>query len=109
MDNGCQSSINALPEIVNDPEHQDFEAISSLRRMAPGPWRSLGRYLDYTDWVDRQRFFELDRAIESMPKLREDVADQRRPVRAARSHPTRRRSAALSEISIAGVRRVSLH
>ena len=34
-----------------------------LVMVAPGPWRSIGGYLDYTDWKDRERFMELDRAI----------------------------------------------
>jgi hypothetical protein len=27
------------------------------------PWRSLGGFLDYEHWLDRDRFVELDRAI----------------------------------------------
>jgi hypothetical protein len=34
-----------------------------LQKVAQGPWRSLGGYFDYTDWQDRERFMELDRAI----------------------------------------------
>jgi hypothetical protein len=32
-------------------------------KLAPSPWRSLGGYLDYTGWQDRERFRELDDAI----------------------------------------------
>ena len=35
----------------------------SLPKVPPGPWRSLGGYLDYSSWKDRDRFLELDRAI----------------------------------------------
>lgn len=34
-----------------------------LQKVAAGPWRSLGGYFDYSGWVDRERFLELDRAI----------------------------------------------
>lgn len=37
-----------------------------LHELPPGPWRSLGRYLDYTNWPDRDRFVALDRAIEKL-------------------------------------------
>lgn len=36
-----------------------------LRELPPGPWRSSGGYLDYSDWPERERFAELDRAIET--------------------------------------------
>lgn len=36
-----------------------------LVELPPGPWRSLGGYLDYTDWPERERFMELDLAIKS--------------------------------------------
>jgi hypothetical protein len=34
-----------------------------LQKVQPGPWRSLGGYLDYSHWEDRERFLELDAAI----------------------------------------------
>jgi hypothetical protein len=52
-------------------------AAPPLEQTPPGPWRSLGSYLDYTDWPDRERFVELDRSIAAgsygegpMPRLR---------------------------------------
>jgi hypothetical protein len=57
-------------------EHADIEAISRLRRLPPGPWRSLGRYLDYTNWPERDRFLELDRAIARM-RLESDCTSSR--------------------------------
>lgn len=47
---------------TNVPENPD--SFSALHRLPPGPWRSLGQLLDYTNWPDRERFMELDRAIE---------------------------------------------
>jgi hypothetical protein len=38
-----------------------------LSKVEPGPWRSLGGYLDYSHWQDRERFLELDRAIAAAP------------------------------------------
>lgn len=43
--------------------------VRPLREVAPGPWRSLGRYLDYTNWPERERFVELDRAIETNAQM----------------------------------------
>lgn len=37
--------------------------ISRLRRLPPGPYRSLGKYLNYEGWPECQRFLELDDAI----------------------------------------------
>jgi hypothetical protein len=48
---------------VNAPEDRD--PFSPLCPLPPGPWRSLGQHLDYTDWPARERFMELDRAIEA--------------------------------------------
>ena len=49
-----------------------------LTQLAAGPWRSLGRYLDYSNWADRDRFVELDRAIEANAQLDaiEELYDQ---------------------------------
>jgi hypothetical protein len=35
-------------------------AVRRLRRLPPSPSRSLGGYLDYAGWPDRERFMELD-------------------------------------------------
>ena len=43
---------------------EPVRAISRLRRLPPGPFRSLGKHLDYAAWVGRERFMELDRAIQ---------------------------------------------
>jgi hypothetical protein len=39
-------------------------AVPRLRKLPPGPSRSLGGYLDYEGWPDRERFMELDRALQ---------------------------------------------
>jgi DNA-binding CsgD family transcriptional regulator len=38
-----------------------------LPYLAPGPWISRGRVLDYELWEDRDRFVELDRRISRRP------------------------------------------
>jgi hypothetical protein len=38
--------------------------VSRLRKLPPGPFRSLGQHLDYTGWADCERFMELDREIQ---------------------------------------------
>jgi hypothetical protein len=40
-------------------------SVPPLRRLPPGPFRSLGGYFDYAGWADCQRFMELDQTIES--------------------------------------------
>lgn len=50
---GDRESVDASP--VSEP----------LQKLPPGPWRSLGGYLDYTDWPERDRFAELDQAIQA--------------------------------------------
>jgi hypothetical protein len=47
-----------------DTASESVRTISRLRELPPGPFRSLGKYLDYTDWPDRDRFMELDREIQ---------------------------------------------
>jgi hypothetical protein len=43
----------------------------ALQKLPASPWRSLGQYLDYSDWKDRERFAQLDVAI-SVQKIRQD-------------------------------------
>jgi hypothetical protein len=42
-----------------------IETSTPIPRFPPGPWRSLGGYFDYSQWPDRDRFLELDRALAS--------------------------------------------
>ena len=50
---------------------QDDRAGRTLKPLPPGPWRSLGRHLDYTNWADRERFLELDNAIQRSAQAEE--------------------------------------
>jgi hypothetical protein len=47
-----------------DAPLESVRVISRLRELPPGPYRSLGKHLNYTDWPDRQRFLELDQDIQ---------------------------------------------
>jgi len=38
-----------------------------LARLAGGPYQSIGGFFDYSNWIDRDRFMELDKAIYSVP------------------------------------------
>ncbi|HTA46677.1 MAG TPA: hypothetical protein VK789_29740 [Bryobacteraceae bacterium] len=53
-------------------QQTDARPSGPLTQLAPGPWRSLGRHLDYTTWADRDRFVELDRAIEANAMMEEN-------------------------------------
>jgi hypothetical protein len=69
------SAISLLQELARSQEqgtrrlreartHQrSYENYHPLQKLPPGEWRSLGGYFDYTQWADRDRFLELDRAI----------------------------------------------
>jgi len=46
---------------------------SRLRKQQPGPYRSLGGYLDYAEWPDRERFMGLDCAIRSQVQERHNT------------------------------------
>jgi len=50
-----------------------LETALPVPRVAAGPWRSLGGCLDYSQWPDRDRFLELDRAL-TMAQRREAEA-----------------------------------
>ena len=58
----------SLPEMVC--------AVPRLRKLAPGPSRSLGGYLDYEGWPDRERFMELDRALQHSAQERHNSGGQ---------------------------------
>ena len=59
LDSECQH-LQALPDTQTTCSAERPE---SLPKVPPSPWRSLGGYLDYSSWKDRDRFLELDRAI----------------------------------------------
>ena len=46
----------------------------ALQKLPCSPWRSLGQYLDYSDWKDRERFAQLDMAIR-VQKIRQARID----------------------------------
>lgn len=64
-----QDLDDLLPEERWFEEGTCGETIRLLNPVPPGPWRSLGRCLDYTNWADRERFIELDRAIQIAAQL----------------------------------------
>ncbi len=47
--------------------------VSRLRKQPPGPYRSLGGYLDYAEWPERERFMGLDCAIRSQAQDRHNT------------------------------------
>jgi hypothetical protein len=48
----------------DSPESNAMPALQpKLQKLSPSPCRSLGGYLDYSEWNDRTRFMELDSAI----------------------------------------------
>lgn len=61
-----ESEMARIDALEIDAEEKDVEplvSVSRLRELPPGPYRSLGRHLDYSRWADRDRFMELDEAI----------------------------------------------
>ncbi len=59
----CEARANDGSE---DPERPEPAAALPATKLPPGPWRSLGGYMDYSGWADRERFLELDAAIARM-------------------------------------------
>jgi len=63
------SAINGVDdEELDEPEftpREPLNAVSRLRKQPPGPFRSLGKHLDYRGWPGCERFMELDRAIQN--------------------------------------------
>lgn len=51
-----------------------------LPELLPSPWRSLGKRLDYSEWVERDRFIELDAAILARQELEPQWNANRRTI-----------------------------
>jgi hypothetical protein len=64
------SPLSSISDITSDEvetrhsKHEPVRALSRLRKLPPGPFRSLGKHLNYAQWEDCRRFMELDRAIQ---------------------------------------------
>lgn len=66
-----RSRTGRLPLVGKETDTNPSDTSQPLQKVAEGPWRSLGGCLDYTNWKDRERFLELDRAIASAPDYSE--------------------------------------
>jgi hypothetical protein len=82
------------------------ETVSRVRRQPPGPWRSLGQHLDYTDWPERDRFVQLDREIKRMPTTKLDREHRRYPVGVVARAAVRSKQIDW-DVILASVRRIS--
>jgi hypothetical protein len=60
-----QSKTVSDESVEPDCSMLDADRVSQLRKQPPSPYRSLGGYLDYAEWPDRERFMVLDCAIQS--------------------------------------------
>jgi hypothetical protein len=68
---GNDAAKISTPEVVGQ-----FQEVSGpLQKVTSGTWRSLGGYFDYTNWQERERFMELDRAIASA-RYRDEPGDE---------------------------------
>ena len=56
-----EMEITSQSQVGDAPNAHTMPA--ALTELNPGPWRSLGRVLDYAEWKDRERFLQLDAAI----------------------------------------------
>jgi hypothetical protein len=68
-----------MSEAVDDYEfesgpsrRESVRVMNRLRKLPPGPFRSLGQHLDYAGWADCERFLELDREIQRGAALEHD-------------------------------------
>ena len=66
---------------LEDRSHQ-IETMGGIElpQLAPSPWRSLGKRLDYSEWVERDRFIELDVAILARQELEPQWNTNRRTI-----------------------------
>jgi hypothetical protein len=83
--------INTPPQEVNEWAHKQergteptqemctdtwaCQTETPLQKASAGPWVSLGGYFDYSNWADRERFVQLDRAIAKSDDLSEISTD----------------------------------
>ena len=63
-------ALTEISDLFNDdedlaPADAKPEIQTRLHKHPDSPWRSLGHYLDYSGWKDRDRFMYLDSAIKS--------------------------------------------
>ena len=73
-----------LPEDAGSKQTENGNPVlAPLKKLPPGRWRSLGGYLNYANWSERQRFLELDAAIEALQ------SSQPRPAERLRNNPHR--------------------
>jgi hypothetical protein len=71
---GPQVAYQSETESVEpDGSALDPDCVSRLRKQPPGPYRSLGGYLDYAEWPDRERFMGLDCAIRRQAEERHNT------------------------------------
>ena len=96
------------PAIDTSFDDVDIEATSRLSELPPGPWRSLGGYLDYSIWADRERFLELDSAIRQTPPSTSEAHYRRKGASpdCRRPRVKRRATRVNSEFVLTSVRRV---
>ncbi len=70
---GAQSTGSLRPMHARElmpaeqPEHEEGPSAIAppLEKLPPSRWRSLGGYLNYAEWPERERFAELDRALKA--------------------------------------------
>jgi hypothetical protein len=72
-------SENGLVESGFMPDPNTHCDVSLRRIMPPSQFRSLGGSLDYGGWSERERFMELDRALQREPQQKHDEGGQACP------------------------------
>ena len=55
---------NGRIELDDGPPEGDYVVSPRRSRLPPSPSRSLGGYLDYAEWPDRESFMELDHLLQ---------------------------------------------
>jgi hypothetical protein len=68
-------SENCRVDLDGAPLETDGAALPRRHRLPPGPSRSLGGYLDYAGWPDRERFMELDSVLQRRAQVCRDSDD----------------------------------
>ena len=63
------SALAEISDLFNEdvaPADAKPEIQTRLHKHPDSPWRSLGQYLDYSGWADRERFVQLDIKIKAL-------------------------------------------
>ena len=88
-----EEDVLLAPDILMNPDFV-YQPVP-LQKLPLGPYRSLGGFLDYSNWAERDRFLELDLAIQAQ-SCKEETSEIESAERPRPAHGSRRCRAKLA-------------